>query len=373
MRLLKKPQSYLVMFALPLVFTLIFGSLISDSGDNRIKMLVVDEDQSVLSKSYYEIITQNKLLNVSLSPKQEAADLLKNKKVECVLTIPKGFQDSVENDNKKEIVLEHTPEFTTVGTVQQSLQDDLTSVNMRVRAAKSWSTYSGDSWSVMYDKLTSEAAAKPVTLEKDTVSKGTQATSLNNMSGRAAGFSILFVMIVMMVATGTILEARKNGVWYRMMSTPASKAQILGGYILSFFVLGWIQFGMLMLLTNLLFHVTWGNIIGNIVLVSAMLLAIVGLALFIAGMVKTSEQQAAIGNIVVASTCMISGMYWPLEIEPAFMQRIADFIPQTWAMRGFTELIARGGSVSDIASYAGILLAFAAVFFIIGLYRIRYE
>lgn len=66
---------------------------------------------------------------------------------------------------------------------------------------------------------------------------------------------------------------------------------------------------------------------------------------------------------------MIGGVYWPLEIEPQFMKKMADFVPQTWAMREFTELIAKGGSSSDIMSYTGILLIFAVVFFGIGLTR----
>ncbi|MDG2800230.1 ABC transporter permease, partial [Vibrio parahaemolyticus] len=81
----------------------------------------------------------------------------------------------------------------------------------------------------------------------------------------------------------------------------------------------------------------------------------------------------ALGNIVVISTCMIGGLYWPIEIEPAWMQTAANFVPQTWAMRGFTELIVRGGTLADIGGYIGILILFAGVFFIISLTRIRYD
>ena len=55
------------------------------------------------------------------------------------------------------------------------------------------------------------------------------------------------------------------------------------------------------------------------------------------------------------------------------MQTAANFVPQTWAMRGFTELIVRGGTLADIGGYIGILILFAGVFFVIGLTRIRYD
>ena len=87
-----------------------------------------------------------------------------------------------------------------------------------------------------------------------------------------------------------------------------------------------------------------------------------GLGLAIAGFVRSSEQQAAIGNLSTVSTCMLGGVYWPLEVVPSFMQKIAEFVPQTLAMRGFAELIARGGGVADILGLVAILLGFAVVF-----------
>ena len=76
-----------------------------------------------------------------------------------------------------------------------------------------------------------------------------------------------------------------------------------------------------------------GNLLGIIILVSVLLLAVIGLALLLASIVKTTEQQSALGNIVVISTCMIGGLYWPIEIEPRNKcQAVANFIPQTWAI-----------------------------------------
>jgi hypothetical protein len=42
-------------------------------------------------------------------------------------------------------------------------------------------------------------------------------------------------------------------------------------------------------------------------------------------------------------------------------------------MIGFTDIITRRGGVAEILPEAGILLLFAALFFIIGLWRLRFE
>ncbi|MGB8956665.1 MAG: ABC transporter permease, partial [Tumebacillaceae bacterium] len=132
-------------------------------------------------------------------------------------------------------------------------------------------------------------------------------------------------------------------------------------------------FGLLMVVSSLLFGVQWGDIPTLIVLVSAMMFCVVGLGLFIAGFVKTTEQQSTIGSIVIISTCMLGGIYWPLDIVSDTMRKIADFVPQTWAMEGFTQVVARGGTLADIGTQVAVLLAFAAVFLVAGLTRVRYE
>ncbi|MDQ0926681.1 ABC-type multidrug transport system permease subunit [Bacillus atrophaeus] len=123
--------------------------------------------------------------------------------------------------------------------------------------------------------------------------------------------------------------------------------------------------------TYLLKSIRWGDPFAVIILVSLFLLAIVGIGLMIAALVKTPEQQMALGNLFVIATCMVSGMYWPIEIEPKLMQSVAEFLPQKWAMNGFTDIIANGAHISDVLGIYGILLAFAAVFFAVGVKALR--
>ncbi|PHE90158.1 ABC transporter permease [Bacillus pseudomycoides] len=369
-QILIKPQSYTLMFGMPIIFTLIFGGLLGGSGNEKVNISLVDQDGSTLSNSYYEEIKKSDLISIEKVTYEEAKQKIENKKSSGIVTIPKEFQKSMTDGKIEKVKFQSSADFMGGASVEQVLQSAMKKMEIEVAAARDSEKKGGMSWEKMYETIHTKKV-EPVSLQKESIVPGEK--KLNNVTGRAAGFSILFVMIVMLSATGTILKSRQLGVWYRLLGTPVSKAQILGGYILSFFLIGWIQFGTLMVLTNVLFDVQWGNLLGIIILVSVLLLAVIGLALLLASIVKTTEQQSALGNIVVISTCMISGLYWPIEIEPEWMQTAANFVPQTWAMRGFTELIARGGTLADIAGYIGILMLFAGVFFIIGLTRIRYD
>lgn len=373
-RVFKQKKSWVLMFAMPIVFSLIFGGLTGNSGVSKTKLALVDEDATVVSHSLVKQLSANESLEIGTTSGNEAQTLLHDKKVAGILIVPHGLEQSLAAGVKQQVEFQHGPDLSAAVTIAQTVNDLLAQTAVNVHAAGLWSRGTGNAdWRDYYAKLADSAEAPAVTVDAQEVTKDPATKQLTGSSRSSIGFSIMFLMMSMMSVTGTILEARKNGVWYRLMSTPMTRLKVLGGYMLSFFFTGWIQFGLLMVISSLLFGVQWGDIPTLIVLVSAMMLCVVGLGLFIAGFVKTAEQQSAIGSIVIISTCMLGGLYWPLDIVSDTMRKIADFVPQSWAMEGFTRVVARGGTLAEIGTQVAVLLAFAAVFLVAGLTRVRYE
>jgi ABC-2 type transport system permease protein len=111
------------------------------------------------------------------------------------------------------------------------------------------------------------------------------------------------------------------------------------GYLLSYFLMGWMQMLVLMFAMSTLFGAVWGNLAYFIPFTSIVILTIVGFGLMMAGLVKTSQQAGALSAVLIVSSCMLGGVYWPLEIVPDFMQQIAKAVPQSWMMAGIQEII----------------------------------
>jgi ABC-2 type transport system permease protein len=372
-RLLKKRQTYLLMFVMPLLFTFIFGSLMSGGEQEKMTILLVDKDQTRLSQALYEVVKEeNALFDLKKSSEEKAKQMMESKKIPGVVIIQKGFQEGMLQNDQTYVGFQKIPELTSSSTITGYVADKISKMKIEVTASKQWSEYSDEAWEVMYSGM-ENTNYQPLAIKNVNIDEKKTAPQMNGMSSHAAGFSIMFVMMMLLSVTGTIIEARNNGVWYRILATPASKFEIAFGYLLSFFLIGWIQFGILLISTHYLFDVQWGNPLSIAILVSALLFAIVGLGLCIAGMAKTVEQQASIGNLIVVSTCMLSGVYWPIEITPEFMQKMAEFLPQTWAMKGFTELIVSGGTWIDIIDSIAVLIGFGLVFLVVGMKRIRFE
>jgi ABC-2 type transport system permease protein len=75
------------------------------------------------------------------------------------------------------------------------------------------------------------------------------------------------------------------------MVTPAHRLQISLGYLIAYFMMGWIQFAVLMVAMNLLFDTHWGNLRYIIPFASLVIVCVVGFGLMIVGIVKTKQHR----------------------------------------------------------------------------------
>ncbi|RST72030.1 ABC transporter permease [Siminovitchia acidinfaciens] len=372
-RIFKRPQSYLLMFGMPLLFTFIFGGLFSSGTDDKPSIAVIDHDQSTLSQSLINELENKNIMNMSVENAKKAKSEFKDQKITGYIRIDEGFEEQILKKEVPKIVFVHSPSFNGATMIEQVINDNIVKLKIGAAASSAYQDLTGDDWKGVQKEITGELATASGGITSVVVTKSKELDSINNMTAFSAGFTIMFVMIAMLISTGVFLEARQTGVWYRMMSAPVSRKEILLGYLGAFFLIGWIQFGVLMLISKFVFNVHWGNVFGNFILVSSLLLCIIGLGLFIAGLVKTTEQQTVFGNLIIVSTCMLAGVYWPVEVMPEFMQKLAMFVPQYWGLEGFAELSGRGGSVMDVLLPSAVLLAFTVVFLTVGMARIRFE
>ena len=89
--------------------------------------------------------------------------------------------------------------------------------------------------------------------------------------------------------------------------------------------------------------------------------------------VKTESQASGLSIMFGMVFAMMGGCWYPLELFPSAVQNAVKVLPTTWAMQGMLDLVLRGRGLVDILPEAGVLLGFAAVFFVVGVWRFRYE
>ena len=94
----------------------------------------------------------------------------------------------------------------------------------------------------------------------------------------------------------------------------------------------------------------------------------VGISLVIISFSNSRSAAGALQNLIITPTVMLSGCFWPVEVMPKSLQKIANFLPQRWTLDTLTKL-QEGNEFSGLYLNFMILFAFAAAFFLIAVYR----
>jgi ABC-2 type transport system permease protein len=88
---------------------------------------------------------------------------------------------------------------------------------------------------------------------------------------------------------------------------------------------------------------------------------------------RTMSQAGGLSILFAMSFAALGGCWWPLEITPPIYQTLVKVLPSTWAMQGLTDIIVYGKGLSEIWINAAVLLIFAAIYFSVGVRRMRMD
>jgi ABC-2 type transport system permease protein len=187
------------------------------------------------------------------------------------------------------------------------------------------------------------------------------------------GFTAMFLMMGVFFSAATLVEERQDGTLQRLLTTPLPRASLLAGKFAGIFLLGFLQFVILVLVGQLV-GAHWGrDPLGVLILGTVFVLALTGLGTLLASFVKTSQQAGAFAILLTMVCGMLGGSWWPLEITSPAMQTAAKFTPVYWGLDGFNQLITYGQGLGAVWINVLVLLGIAGVSLLLGTLFFRYE
>jgi ABC-2 type transport system permease protein len=145
------------------------------------------------------------------------------------------------------------------------------------------------------------------------------------------------------------------------------------GKILPYYLVNLIQIAIMFGVAHLLFGMAFGNVVALAAISLAMAAAATGLGIMIAALGKTDTQVGGLTSLLTLTMSALGGCLMPISIMPKFLQTISHFIPHAWAMQGFQDVLVRGYGLPGILPEIGVLLGFAAAFFLIGVWRFKFD
>ena len=396
------------LLVLPIAFTLVLGwAFSSDDGSEstRVRIDLIDQDGSEASDALLsELRAANDTL--VLCPMDNDADdycrlegepltleraleRAQEERTQALIVIPAGYADALENFESIRIDFYAAGDPTLPNAVEQTVAAVLQKVNSAsLTAAVTGSlldnlgeqTGLAPLLSGLRDQFVQDVyvdAKKRIEERPETVrfvtTTGEEVNAFADGLGQSApGVGSMFVMFTVLGGMAVLLRERKQWTLQRLTALPIPRAQILGGKVLTYVVLGMIQF-LIVFGVGLLVGLDFGN--RPLLLLPIMLafvLCTTAIAFAIAPWVTSEAQANGIARLLSLSLAPLGGAWWPLEIVPDFMRTIGHLSPVAWVMDGFHHVMWYGGGLAEIAPEIGVLLGAAALFFAIGVRSFRY-
>jgi ABC-2 type transport system permease protein len=176
---------------------------------------------------------------------------------------------------------------------------------------------------------------------------------------------IMAMTVMMSVMTGlpaAISQEKEVGTLDGMMVAPINRLSIIIGKTLAQTARGLLQGVLILVLASILFGV---SIQGSILLVFGLLLlgvfSFVGLGVVLTSFAKDQETAMMVMMTLMFPMMFLSGVFFPVQQMPWFMQSISKVLPLTYAADALRKVMVLGAGIPQIATELTVLIVFGVV------------
>jgi len=383
------------LIVMPIVWTTLIGTMsTTGGGDEKIPVGFLNSDRGIYGEVFEETLKKEesiKIVAMAEDDEDKMRNLLKDAKLSVGLIIPGDFSEKLKVG--EQVVIEILKSERGSSYFLEELIEKIAGrISIAALAANFTVDKIGERRMVLEEevledekeKIWEEAFVKADAFFEPAPSIGIEYVVLSvekrdenipmGVEASSPGFAVMFVMMGVCFAGVAMVQERHNKTLARLLTTPTEKFFIISGKMLGFFLVGFIQFIILILFGQLVLKVNWGNLpLGVLLLVISYVLSVTGLGTLLSVVVRTSAQAGAFAVLISMVTSMLGGAWWPIEIVPKFMQTIARFTPQYWAINGFNKIITRGFGITEILPNFYVLLAISAISLLLAIRFFRFE
>ncbi len=170
----------------------------------------------------------------------------------------------------------------------------------------------------------------------------------------------------------SFLRERSQGTLERLMASPVTKADIVIGYLLGFFLFALLQSLIIVLFTVYALNIHYTGALWQIfVLQVVILIGAINLGIFISAFARNEFQMVQFIPLIILPQVFLCGLLWPVEQMNTVLQWIAKFLPLTYAVDGLRGIMVNNKSLADVGGDLAVLAGFALAMSVITALSLR--
>jgi len=348
--------TFALIFGIPLVQLFLFGFVIDSDPRNMPSAIILNDNgpqaralvQTLKNSTYFDFVTVAKSEN-------QGGDLLAQGDVQFVLTIPTNFSRDLVRGDRPTILLEAdaTDPVATQGAlsqlqlmVQEGLQREFVG------------------------PLAHLALSAPAIEVRRHALYNPEAHQQYNIVPGLMG--VILTLTMVMITGLAITRERERGTMENLLSMPTRPGEVLIGKIAPYIVIGYIQVGLILVLSRYVFNVP---ILGSVpMLLLAALLFIAGnlaLGITFSTIAKNQLQAMQMTMFVFLPSILMSGFMFPFRGMPGWAQVVGEVLPITHFIRIVRGIMLKGNDWSDVVGEVWPIALFTVVMMTVAITRYR--
>lgn len=379
----KDRRAVMLGFLMPIilitVFSMAFGGLGGTVDNSKVKLLISDEDKTATSQKVISGLDSVSTIQIRKTTTDSALSMVKAGKYAAVLIFHKGFDDSVQT-------IKHLPwemrydaaqsiEMSMMqGIVEQSLfgkVGKMMSEKMIVRNAQK--QFAGmDSMTrmiAMYQmKKNLESSSKDMDKLQNDIMKldSSPMERIKDNTGiiqAVAGTAVMMLLFSLTAMGGRLIEEKENGTLKRLLYSPLTATDILGGKMLSAMLFSTSQLIIMFTYSSLAFGLIVSPKIAQVaILIVATAFACSAFGTFLSSFIKSRDQLQSLSTLIILIMSAIGGSMVPSFLMPEWMQNVGHISINYWSIQGFYDIFWRQLPVTSL-----VFLEKVAVLMVIGI------
>jgi ABC-2 type transport system permease protein len=337
--------------AFPLIFILLFGFIFQGGGDSRLTLGWVDEDRSPEATALREAFDAQEGTELVQAAKDDVLGQMRQGEVDAVIVVPAGYgaavaarADGSPGPPTSIVVTTDPSRGELVASVYQSVQAVLGVVNLGGRP--------------------------PLVVPEGAT---LQTENLNFISYFVPSVLGMSIMQIGIFAAIPLVADREKLILKRLAATPLRRWQLVGSNVLMRVVIALVQAVIIVGVGALLFGVQVSSS-GGLALAFVILGAVSFLSLgyVLASFTKTEEAANGLTSVVQFPMMFLSGIFFPIQAMPEFLQAIARLIPLTYLADALRQLMVGGAAFAPLWVCAAVLIGWLVVCFGIAARKFRW-
>jgi ABC-2 type transport system permease protein len=334
--IIRNRQALFWALAFPLIFVFVFG-LFFQERESTTTIAIIDYAQDSVSRSLIDSLSEIPTLEIELRQDEaEARREILSGDLHYLLIIPEGLASTIQSNPPAQVTVVFDDTNPLGGVIIGVIERFVDQTNL-------------------------ELADAPIRLTL--AAEGVSAQDINFLDFLLPGLAIWGVMSFSVIGLATTVASyREKQILKRMLATPLKVRMFFTAQMLAYLVVALAQATIILVFGSLVFG---ASIRGNIIYIGLLILigniVFLNLGFIVGAYSRTVQAASGLGNAVVLPLMFFSGVFFPTDSLPAFLQIIVSFLPLAPMLEAIRGVMLEARPIWDFPVQLATLGAWIAI------------